>query len=68
MIAESNADEIVDNYDDYDDDYDDDGDNQPVGVAGPVLGKGAVEAEVPVLPPVRVPHLIMMTTMMMAQS
>ena len=58
MIAENNGDEVVDNDDD------DDGDDEPVGVAGPVLGKGAVQAEVPVLPPVRVPHLIMMTMIM----
>ena len=31
--------------------------DEPVGLAGPVLGKGAVEAEVPVLSPVRVSHL-----------
>ena len=43
-----------DDDDDNDDDVDDD---EPVGLAGPVLGKGAVEAEVPVLSPVRVPHL-----------
>ena len=31
--------------------------DEPVGLAGPVLGKGAVQAEVPVLPPVWVSHL-----------
>ena len=47
-------DDSVDDDDDNDGDVDDD---EPVGLAGPVLGKGAVEAEVPVLSPVRVPNL-----------
>ena len=60
---------MIDDDDDDgdDDDDDDDGDDEPVGMAGPVFGKGAVQAEVPVLPPVRVPHLIRIMVFM-AQS
>ena len=55
VFANDDDDDVsVDDDDDNDGDVDDD---EPVGLAGPVLGKGAVEAEVPVLSPVRVPHL-----------